>query len=478
MIRTKVLVIGGGPGGYVAAVRAGQLGLDTVLVEASRLGGTCLIRGCIPSKALIHAAGRLDDVKRAVGGDTLGIAVREPPSIDLARTVAWKDGIVDRLNRGVQGLLRSAKVQVLEDWATFSDAKTCTVEAGGGVETVRAEHVILANGSEAASLPGLEFGGPVISSSEILSLDRVPERLLVVGAGYIGLELGTAFRKIGSEVTVVEARERILPNWDEPLTLPVKRWLERAGVTLHLRARVEAIERTDAEVRATVRAGDGTITRLRADKLLVTVGRIPQTRGWGLEAMAVDMNGPFIRVDERCRTSMRDVSAIGDLVGEPMLAHKASAQGRMVAELIGGARRRFDAVAIPAVCFTDPEIVSVGLSPPEAAARSLETVIGQFPLSANGRALTLEAGEYGGFVRVVARRDDHRVLGVQAVGAHVSELVGEFTLAIEMGALLEDIEGTIHTHPTLTEAFHDAALSGLEHAAPEVRTIQAVGGGF
>ena len=467
MIRTKVLVVGGGPGGYVAAARAGELGLDTVLVEASRLGGTCLIRGCIPSKALIHAAGKFDAVKRAVGGDALGIAVREAPSIDLARTVAWKDGIVDRLDRGVQGLLHKAKVRVLKGWATFSDAKTCTVETDGATETVRAEHVILANGSETAALPGLELGGPVISSTEALSLSRVPQRLLVIGAGYIGLELGMAFRKIGSEVTVVEARERILPNWDEPLTIPVRRSLERVGVSLHLSARVESVERTEAEARATIRTKDGTAVPVTADNLLMTVGRIPRTRGWGLETMAVDMKGPFIRIDEHCRTSMRDVWAIGDLVGEPMLAHKASAQGRMVAEVIAGARRRFDPVAIPAVCFTDPEIVSVGLAPAEAAARGLETTVGQFPFSASGRALGMEAGGDGGFVRVLARRDDRRVLGVQAVGAHVSELVGEFTLALEMGATLEDIEATIHAHPTMTEAFHDAALSALEHAAAD-----------
>lgn len=464
MIRTKVLVVGGGPGGYVAAIRAGELGLDTVLVEAERLGGTCLIKGCIPSKALIHAAGRFDDAKRAVGGDALGITVREPPSIDLARTVLWKDGIVDRLNGGVGALLRQAKVHVLEGWATFSDAKTCTVQTGGGVETVRAEHVILASGSEPASLTGLELGGPVISSTEALSLGQVPGRLLVVGAGYIGLELGTAFRKLGSEVTIVEARERILPSWDGSLTAPVKRWLDRAGAALHLSARIEVVERATGEARATVRTGDGTAIYVTADKVLVTVGRIPRTRGWGLEKMAIDMSGPFIRIDERCRTSMRDVWAIGDLVGEPMLAHKASAQGEMVAEIIGGARRQFDPAAIPAVCFTDPEIVSVGLSPPEAAARGLEAIVGQFPFSANGRALGMEAGADGGFVRVVARSNDRRVLGVQAVGAHVSELVGEFTLAVEMGALLEDIAGTIHAHPTLAEAFHEAALRGLRHA--------------
>jgi dihydrolipoamide dehydrogenase len=464
MIRTKVLVVGGGPGGYVAAIRAGQLGLDTVLVEAGRLGGTCLIRGCIPSKALIHAAGKFDSMRRSVGGDGLGITVPEPPSIDFARTMLWKDGIVDRLNGGVAALLRKAKVRVLEGWATFSDAKTCTVPTKDGVETVRAEHVILANGSEPASLPGLELGGPVISSTEALSLDRVPRRLLVVGAGYIGLELGTAFRKMGSEVKVVEARERILPNWDEPLTNPVRRWLERAGVTVHLGARIEVVARTEPAAEAVVRTGEGAAVHLSADKVLVTIGRRPRTQGWGLEAMAVDMEGPFVRIDDRCRTSMRDVWAIGDLVGEPMLAHKASAQGEMVAEIIGGARRHFDPVAIPAVCFTDPEIVSVGLSPPEADERGLDAIVAQFPFAASGRALGMEAGEDGGFVRVVARKDDHRVFGVQAVGAHVSELVGEFTLAIEMGALLEDVAGTIHAHPTLTEAFHEAALKGLGHA--------------
>ncbi|HEX5327847.1 MAG TPA: dihydrolipoyl dehydrogenase [Acetobacteraceae bacterium] len=464
MIRAKVLVVGGGPGGYVAAIRAGQLGLDTVLVEAGRLGGTCLIRGCIPSKALIHAAGKFDDMQRAVGGDAVGITLREAPCIDLTRTTIWKDGIVDRLSGGVSALLHKAKVRVLAGWARFSDAKTCTVQGGDGVETIRAEHVILATGSEPASLPGLELGGAVISSTEALSLDRVLARLMVIGAGYIGLELGTAFRKLGSDVTIIEAAERILPTWDEKLTDPVHRWLERAGVTLHLGARVETLDRSADTAEAVVRSGDGAAVRISADKVLVTIGRRPLTQGWGLEAMAVDMAGPFIRIDDCCRTSMRDVWAIGDLVGEPMLAHKASAQGEMVAELIAGARRRFDPVAIPAVCFTDPEIVSVGLSPPEAEGRGIDAIIASFPFAANGRALTMEAGADGGFVRVTARRDDHRLLGVQAVGAHVSELVGEFTLALEMGALLEDVSGTIHAHPTLTEAFREAALRGLGQA--------------
>ena len=215
-LETTLLVIGGGPGGYVAAIRAGQLGLETILVEADRLGGTCLIRGCIPSKALIHAAAKFAGMRAAVGGDALGITLREPPDIDLAKTVAWKEGIVDRLSGGVGALLRKAKVRVLHGWANFSDAKTCTVATEQGEETIRAEHVILANGSEPASLPGLELGGRVISSTDALLLDRVPQRLLVLGAGYIGLELGSAFRKLGAEVTVIEARERILPNWTKP----------------------------------------------------------------------------------------------------------------------------------------------------------------------------------------------------------------------------------------------------------------------
>jgi dihydrolipoamide dehydrogenase len=461
MIRTKVLVVGGGPGGYVAAIRAGQLGLDTILVESGRLGGTCLTRGCIPSKALIHAAEKFHDIRRATAESSIGITLPAPPSIDLARTMAWKDGIVGRLTGGVGTLLRKAKVRVITGWATFSDAKTCVVRTDGTEETIRAEHVILANGSEAASLPGLTFGGRIISSTEALALDHVPGHLLIAGAGYIGLELGTAFRKLGSEVTIVEARDRILPNWDEALTRPVRRWLENAGVTLHLGATVEAVDSGATAATARIRTPDGEVRAITADYLLVTIGRKPLTQGWGLESMAVDMAGPFVRVDASCRTSMRDVWAIGDLVGEPMLAHKASAQGEMVAECIAGARRHFDPVAIPAVCFTDPEIVSIGQSPDEAGAGA---IVAQFPFAASGRALSMEAGDDGGFVRVVARADDHRLLGIQAVGAHVSELSGEFALALEMGALLEDVAGTIHAHPTLTEAFHEASLRGLGHA--------------
>ena len=460
----RILVVGSGPGGYVAAIRAGQLGLDCVLVEADRLGGTCLIRGCIPSKALIHVAGKFEAMVASAGKGSCGISLKEGPVLDLAETVRWKESIVDKLDGGVAGLLRKAKVQVVRGRAEFSDAKTCKVETQAGRVTIEAEHVVLATGSTAIPLPGVPFGGAVISSTEALSLATLPARLAVVGAGYIGLELGIAFRKFGAKVTVIEAREQILPQYDKDLVRPVERWLEHAGVTVHLGARVTGVCEAEQGCVLNVRMQDGAPAEVHADKALVTIGRKPATDGWGLENMAVDMDGGYVGVDDQCRTSMRNVWAIGDLVGEPMLAHKASAQGEMVAEIIAGRRRCFDPVAIPAVCFTEPEIVTVGLLPIDAAGQGLDTVSGVFPFAANGRALTMEAGDSGGFVRVLARRDNHRVLGIHAVGSHVSELSGEFAHALEMGAVLEDIAGTIHQHPTLGEAFHEAALRSLGHA--------------
>lgn len=456
----KVLVVGGGPGGYVAAIRAGQLGLDTVLVEADRLGGTCLIRGCIPSKALIHAAGAYEDVQAtASASGHLGIHCAAPPVIAFPETIAWKDGIVDRLSGGVSGLLKKAKVSVVSGWATFSDAKTCTVATGEGTVEIRAEHVILATGSTSVELPFLPFDGKVIGSSEALSLADVPKRLVVIGGGYIGLELGSAFAKLGSDVSVVEAQDRLLPLYDAKLTDPVTRWLQRKGVALHLGSRALGLADDGLEIESS--AGERIV--LPADKILVTVGRRPATAGWGLEAMALAMDRAFVRVDDRCATSTTNVWAIGDLVGEPMLAHKASAQGEMVAEIIAGKRRRFDPTAIAAVCFTEPEIVSVGATP-HTVAKGVEAIVGQFPFHANGRAMSMDADGLGGFVRIVARKSDHRILGIQAVGRHVSELASQFATLMEMGAVLEDVAGTIHVHPTLGEAVHESALKALGHA--------------
>jgi dihydrolipoamide dehydrogenase len=380
--------------------------------------------------------------------------------VNFADTVRWKETIVDKLNNGVASLLKRAKVRVVSGWATFFDGKTCSVKTKEGDITITAEHVILANGSLPIELPFLKFGGDVISSTEALLLDKLPQKLVIIGAGYIGLELGIAFRKLGSEVTVVEALDRILPLYDTQLSDPVRKWLEKNSVTLHLSAKAK--EKSGNAL--SVETKDGKTIKLPADKILVTVGRKPNTEGWGLENMAVDMAGRFVKVDDQCRTSMKNVWAIGDLVGEPMLEHKAATQGEMVAEIIAGHRKRFAPACIPAVCFTEPEIVSAGLSPSDEAAKGDDIVTAMFPFAANGRALSMGAGDDGGFVRVLARKSDHRVLGIQAVGAHVAELSNEFSHAIEMGALLEDVAGTIHVHPTLGEAFHEAALRALGHA--------------
>ena len=457
---TTLLVIGGGPGGYVAAIRAGQLGIPTVLVEGEALGGTCLNVGCIPSKALIHAADEFEKAKHYASGSPLGITVQSP-RIDLVQTVRWKDGIVTRLTGGVGALLRKRGVQVLQGWATVVDGKTVDVRSAAG-ETVRVtcEHLLLATGSLPVELPFMPFGGNVISSTEALAPKELPRRLVVVGAGYIGLELGMAYRKLGSEVAVVEATPRVLPAYDdEELTRPVLATLKRLGVVLHLGCTVQGIDPAGA---VRVRSANADEFALPADKVLVAVGRRPRTEGFGLESLRLDMTGRAIRIDDQCRTSMRNVWAIGDAAGEPMLAHRAMAQGELVAEVIAGHKRHFTPAAIPAICFTDPELVTVGLSPAEAESAGIECTVASFPFAANGRAMTIESSD--GFVRVVARRDNHLILGWQAVGRSVSELSAAFSQSIEMGARLEDVAGTIHAHPTLGEAVQEAAMRALGQA--------------
>ncbi|ENN85394.1 dihydrolipoyl dehydrogenase [Rhizobium freirei PRF 81] len=453
----KLLVIGAGPGGYICAIRAGQLGVDTVIVEATKAGGTCLNVGCIPSKALIHAAEEFEKVSHMTSPNALGITV-EAPRLDLAQTIHWKDGIVGRLNSGVLGLLRKAKVKIVHGQAKFRDGKTVEVETETGTQIVRAETVVIATGSEPVELPPLPFGGAVLSSTEALSLTSVPSTLAVVGGGYIGLELGTAFAKMGAQVTVVEAMSQILPQYDAELVKPVAKRLNELGVRVLTGAKAKSYsgEALLIEIAA------GAEERIAADKVLVTVGRKPRTEGWGLEELDLDRAGRFIRIDERCRTSMRGVYAIGDVTGEPMLAHRAMAQGEMVAEIVAGRKRTWDKRAIPAVCFTDPEIVTAGLSPEEARAQGYEIRVGLFPFAANGRAMTTQSED--GFVRAVARADTNLVLGLQAVGAGVSELSSAFSLALEMGARLEDIAGTIHAHPTRSEGLQEAALKALGHA--------------
>jgi dihydrolipoamide dehydrogenase len=457
---TTLLVIGGGPGGYVAAIRAGQLGIPTILVEGEQLGGTCLNVGCIPSKALIHAAEEFDKVRRYAAGSPLGI-VADAPRIDLARTVQWKDGIVKRLTGGVGALLKKNGVQVVNGWARVLDGKTVEVEGGAdGVMRISCEHLLLATGSQAVELPFMPFGGAVISATEALSPDTLPKRLLVVGAGYIGLELGIAYRKLGAEVTVVEAMERILPAYDDELSKPVRAALKHLGVDVRLGTTVHGLNAAGNAVR--IRDVDEIESELEADRVLVAVGRRPRTEGWGMESLLLDMNGRAVKIDNQCQTSMRQVWAIGDLTGEPMLAHRAMAQGEMVADIIAGKRRYFDPTVIPSVCFTDPEVVVAGMTPEETEQDGIECISASFPFAANGRAMTIESTD--GFVRVVARKDNHLIVGWQAVGRGVSELSTAFSQSIELGAQLEDVAGTIHAHPTLGEAVQEAALRALGRA--------------
>ena len=464
--KCQVLVVGAGPGGYVAAIRAGQLGLNTIIVEGDKAGGTCLIRGCIPSKAMIHAAERFEHLAHHVDGH-MGISINGDVALDMPALVSWKDDIVERLNKGVEHLLKNAGAELIKGWATFQNAKNCTVETEDGTISIEAENVILATGSSPIELPFMKFDEELIcSSTGALDLDSLPEKVAVIGGGYIGLELGIALRRLGSEVTVIEGLDKVMAIFDDELRRPLTTWLRKNDVKTHTNCLAQGAEVKDGKVELTWKDAEGEMQSETFDKVLVTVGRRPNTQGWGLENMGLrmDVDGRFIRIDNQCKTSMKGVYAIGDVSGEPMLAHRASAQGEMVAEIIAGHKRIFDPVAIPAIVFTEPEIVSVGLTPDEAKEAGEDIIIGKFPLAANGRALTMEAEKTGGFVRVVARASDHVILGVQATGSHVSELSGEFTLALEMGAVLEDIAGTIHAHPTMTESFHEGVLKTLGHA--------------
>ncbi len=452
-LRCTLLVIGGGPGGYVCASRAARMGVDTILVEGHKMGGTCLNVGCIPSKALIHTAQAYRQAKLQADQGMHGIRVTEP-TLDFGETKAWMTGVVSGLISGVSGLLERSGVKTVTGWARFVDGKTIKVATDTGLNTtIRADHIVIATGSAPAMLPPLPIGGAVISSTEALSLDAPPERLAVIGAGYIGLELGTAFAKLGSAVTVIEAEGQILPIYDDKLTRPVRRRLTELGVTVRLDTRVTGW--SGSESLLTIQSSDGE-ERLAQDRVLVTVGRQPFTDGLDLHELSLRMQGAFIDIDDHCRTSMRGVYAIGDVTPGPMLAHRAMAQGQLVADIVAGRTNAWDKIVVPAVCFTDPEIVSAGLSPAEAKEK-FDIVQSEFPFKASGRALTL--GDTEGFVRMVARRSDHVILGIQAVGPGVSELSGEFALAIEAGLRVEDIAATIHAHPTLSEASQEAALA-------------------
>jgi len=344
-LNCKLLVIGAGPGGYVCAIKAGQLGIDTIIVEAEKPGGTCLNVGCIPSKALIHVADEFFKLRQfSNSGGALGISAASP-AINLAESVLWKDSIVSRLNDGVAGLLKKSGVNQVNGTAQFLDGKTVRVSTSAGQQTIGAEHIVIATGSLPVELSSLPFSDTVISSTQALALPEVPNCLAVVGGGYIGLEIGSAFAKLGSQVIIIEATDRILPQYDTDLTAPVMKNLTALGIEVMFNTRAEGMSNGGLEV--STAGGDDRV--IAADKVLVTVGREPATSGCALEELSLTMNDRFIQIDDKCQTSMRGVYAIGDVTGEPMLAHRAMAQGEMVAEIIAGKPRSGVVLGIQAV---------------------------------------------------------------------------------------------------------------------------------
>lgn len=475
----EVLVIGGGPGGYVAAIRAASFGKDVTLVEADALGGVCLNRGCIPSKALISAADKYYQARHSFGD--FGIDV-SGATLDMSRMQAWKDSVVAKLTGGVSQLLKGRGVRVIQGKARFTAPDQVVVDTGGigeGTVHLRFEHCIIATGSEPAPIPVLPVDGvTVLDSTGALALDTVPEELVIVGGGYIGVELGTVYAKLGSKVTIVEAMDRLLPGTDASLVQMVARRLRSLGVTMHLGAKALGLEdgteagsgkgkgkgkgkaAAPARVGVQVETKKGERLVLPADKVFVTVGRRPRSRDLGLEnaGVKVDDRG-FIPVNDRQQTNVPNIYAIGDVAGQPMLAHKASKEGIVAAEVIAGRPAAMDAVAIPAVIFSDPEIAYVGLTPDDAKAQGRDVIVGKFPFAANGRALG--SGDTTGFVQLVGDKETGVVLGAQIVGPEASNLIAEAGLAIELGATMEDIALTIHAHPTLAETMMEAAEMAL-----------------
>ena len=459
MSNPDVLVIGAGPGGYVAAIRAAQLGLKTVVVEKGELGGVCLNVGCIPSKAIISVGGL---VERMRGADKFGVTVGDV-KVDMAKLVGWKESVVKRLTGGIGVLFKNHKIEHVAGEARFTAPGVVEVATADGTREFRPANTIVATGSRPMEIPGFTFDGEnVLSSTEALSLPDVPGRLLVIGGGYIGLELGIALRKLGSEVTVVEVLDHILPGTDKELSSVVQRSMKKRKMKVMLSTKALGWEKAGDALSVEIEGKKGK-ERIEVDRILLTVGRKPNSEGLGLEqaGVAVDDYG-FIPVDMHCKTNVEGVYAIGDVAGQPMLAHKASKEGIVAAEVIAGKKSACDWTSVPAVIFTDPEIASVGLTEAQAAEKGIGTVVGKFPFGANGRALTLDHAE--GFTEIVAEKETGTVLGVHIVGPEAAELISEGALAVEMGASLEDVALTIHPHPTLPETMMEAAEAALGHA--------------
>ena len=450
-----VAVVGGGPGGYSAAFRCAELGLETVVIDADgRLGGACLFEGCIPSKALLHVAAVVSEAERA---REWGVDFGEP-RISLDQLRKWKqERVVGKLARGLASVAKGKGVTVIGGRAVFEDSTTLRIE-GESLQKVRFKHAIVATGSAPAPLPGIELRSDrVMDSTAALELPEIPERLLVIGGGYIGLELGTVYATLGSRVTLVEMTEGLLPGVDRDLVQPLQRRVEKLFAAVHLGTKVTALREAGGHVEATLE-GQGAET---FDRVLVAVGRRARSRGLGLEATGARLTerGAFVQIDERCRTHDPHLYAVGDVTGEPMLAHRAMRQGKVAAAALAGQPVAFDNVAVPAVVFTDPEIAWCGLSEAQAKSQGMETKVAKFQWAASGRAATI--GRADGLTKLVADAASGRVVGVGIVGPGAGELIAEATLAVETAALVEDVAATIHAHPTLSESLMEAAESLL-----------------
>lgn len=452
-----VVVIGSGPGGYVAAIRAAQLGLKTACVEKNpALGGTCLNVGCIPSKALLHSTEVYWTLLH--GGKELGVEA-QGITADFKQMMMRKKKIVVSFNEGIDYLFKKNKITRYTGTGSLASPSTITVTNGASKQEITARHIILATGSEPARLPFLPFDEKrIVSSTGALSLEKVPKKMIVVGAGVIGVEMGSVYSRLGSQVVFVEFLDRICPAFDEAVSKALQQTLTAQGMAFYLSSRVTGAQLTEAKIALNVAMGDKPPTDMEADVILVCVGRKPYTEGLGLEKVGIAA-GPkgFIPIDEQFRTSQPHIFAIGDIVDGPMLAHKASEEGVAVAEIIAGQRPSIEYMAIPNVVYTHPEVAAVGMTEAEARGYGLSVKTGSFPFKANSRARC--TGETDGFVKIVAEAATDRILGVHIMGAHASEMIGEGVLAIEEKMTALDLANSPHAHPTLSEAIKEAALA-------------------
>lgn len=462
--RYDAVVIGAGPGGYPTAIRLGQLKVKTAIIEREYMGGVCLNVGCIPSKAVIHAAKTFEKIGHA---DTMGISVAKP-TVDMGKLQSWKGGVVQKLTSGVRTLLKGNGVDVIDGTARLGksgpDGHRVIVQTPKGEQTIIAKNVVLATGSRPFEIPGFKTDQKrILDSTGALALDQVPKRMVVIGGGYIGLELGMVYAKFGTKVTVVEALPSILASMDKDCVGVVARKLKKMGVEVMVKARAKSWEDKGDRAVLTVELEGGQTATIDTDVILVSVGRRPNSEGLGLDVAGVATGkGGYVVADDQLRTNVAGIYAIGDLIGGMMLAHKATKEGEVVAEIIAGHKAAMDIRTIPAVVFTDPEIASAGLTEDEARAKGHDLKIGKFPFAALGRALSVNDTE--GLAKVICDAKSEEILGVHIVGNGASDLISEAALAIEMGAVVQDLNLTIHPHPTLSEAVREAAAAAIGEA--------------